>query len=121
MLINKLVTQMIIPQEWKWSDRQNQIAKEKKERRPDDQSFLAVQMKDKFDVQDKFMIYSLDDGSQSDLPHVLKCSKEKAETLINLNVDGNHRLNSSSVFLDVLHSHCKGWKTYTLTFFDGIL
>ena len=41
--------------------------------------------------------------------------------LFKLDRDGNDRLSSETVFPDVLHGHCKGWKTYTLSYYESIL
>ena len=79
--------------------------KVKNTRRPDGHSFNAVQiLKNSFEKEDKFLIYDFNDGSDGSLPFVLKSSKRKVEVLNNLNMDGNHRLSTETVHLDVLHS-----------------
>ena len=63
----------------------------------------------------------MNDGSNEVPPYVLKSSRRKVEQLKNLDKDMEHRLSTETVFLDVLHSRCKSWKTDTLSYYDGIL
>ena len=37
--------------------------------------------------------------------------------MLKLDKDGNHRLSNETVFLDVLNSRCKSWRTYTFSFY----
>jgi len=95
---------------------------EKRARRPDGHSFKAVEvLKSKYQNQDKYLIYKLNDGSDGSIPFVLKSSLKKVEMMKNLDKDGTHPLSTETIHLDVLHSHTKGWKTYTLSYYDQIL
>ena len=38
-----------------------------------------------------------------------------------LDKDGDHRLSNETVFMNVLHSRCKSWRTYTLSYYDLVL
>ncbi|XP_066936070.1 uncharacterized protein [Clytia hemisphaerica] len=79
--------------------------KSKASRRPEGHSFKAVEvLKRNFEKDDKFLIFAFNDGSDGNLPFVLKSSKRKVEILNHLNMDGTHRLSSETVHLDVLHS-----------------
>ena len=90
--------------------------------RPDGQRFEAVDvLRTKTRAEDKFLIYDLNDGSVGEIPFVMKSSRRKVDMLFKLDRDGNDRPSSETGFLDVLHSHCKGWKTYTLSYYDSIL
>ena len=100
----------------------NLKAQEKRERRPDGHSFHAVEvLREKLVTQDKYLIFDLSDGSDGGVPYVLKSSKTKVGLLKKLDMNGSHRLSQQTVHLDVLHSHTKGWKTYTLSYYDEIL
>ena len=100
----------------------NLKSKEKMSRRPHGQSFEAVAVvKKKDESQDKYLIYKMDDGSETNEPFVFKSSKRKAKILRNLDKDGVHPLASETVYLDVLHSYTKGWKTYTLSHYDILI
>ena len=100
----------------------NLKSKEKMSRRPHGQSFEAVAVvKKKDESQDKYLIYKMDDGSETNEPFVFKSSKRKAKILRNLDKDGVHPLASKTVYLDVLHSYTKGWKTYTLSHYDILM
>ena len=68
----------------------------KKLKRPDEHSFQAVHM----------------------LKQMYDSSRQKVDLLHNLDRDGSHPLAEETVHLDVLHSHTKGWKTYTLSYYD---
>ena len=56
-------------------------------------------------AEDKFLIYDLNDGSVGEIPFVMKSSRRKVDMSFKLDRDGNDRLSSETVFLDVLHSH----------------
>ena len=43
----------------------------------------------------------------------MKSSRRKVQTMLNMDKDGDHPLASECVHLDVIHSRCKGWRTYT--------
>ena len=51
----------------------------------------------------------------------MKSSKRKVGLMLKLDKDGNHRLSNEAVFLNVLHSRCKTWRTYTLSYYDIVL
>ena len=55
------------------------------------------------------------------LPFVIKSSRRKVELLILLDADGAHRLSNAVGHLYVLHSRVKGWRTYTLSYYDNVL
>ena len=79
--------------------------KSKASRRPDGHSFKAVEvLQNNFEKDDKFLIFDFNDGSDGNLPFVIKSSKRKIEILDHLNMDNTHRLSSETVHLDVLHS-----------------
>ena len=79
--------------------------KSKASRRPDGHSFKAVEvLQNNFEKDDKFLIFDFNDGSDGNLPFVIKSSKRKIEILDHLNIDNTHRLSSETVHLDVLHS-----------------
>ena len=59
--------------------------------------------------------------SEFGYPFVMKSSKRKVGLMLKLDKDGNHRLSNETVFLDVLHSRCKTWRTYTLSYYDIVL
>jgi len=97
----------------------NLKANAKKISRPHGHSFTAVQrIKESWDKQDKYLNYNMDDGELSFVPFVFKSSKRKVNIMFNMDKDGMHPLNSAVVHLDVIHSRCKGWKTYTLSYYD---
>ena len=75
-------------------------------------------LKQKYNIQDKFFIYDINDGTDGSIPFVLNSSRQKVDLLHNLDRDGFHLLAEETVDLDVLHSHAKGWKTYTLSYYD---
>ena len=82
-------------------------------------SFAAVQMVyDAYKSEDKFLVYDYNDGANGAVPFIMKSSKLKVELMIKLDKDGSHPLSGETVHLDVLHSRCKGWKTYTLSYYD---
>ena len=94
----------------------------KKCRRPDGHSFKAVSvLKERFDKQDKFLIFGMNDGSDGRISYVMKSSNRKVKLMNACNKDGLHPLASTAVHLDVVHSRCKGWETYTLSYHDVIL
>ena len=91
----------------------------KKLKRPDGKSFQAAHMlKQKYDIQDKFLIYDINDGTDGSIPFVLNSSRQKVDLLHNLDRYGSHPLDEETVHLDVLHNHAKGWKTCTLSYYD---
>ena len=73
-------------------------------------------LKRNYDIQDKFRIYNINDGTDGSIPFVLNSSRQKVDLLHILDRDGSHPLAKETVHLDVLHSHTKGWKTYTLSY-----
>ena len=96
--------------------------KSKQSRRPDGHSFQAVKIqKEKFDGYDNFLIYDYNDGSDGNAEFVVKSSRLKVNFLLNLDRSGSHPLSSETVHLDVIHSRCKMWKTYTLSFYCKLL
>ena len=68
----------------------------------------------RFIGKDKYLIYEMDDGSQTNEPFAFNSSKRKVKILRNLDKDGVHPLASKTVYLDVLHSYTKRWKTFIL-------
>ena len=48
-------------------------------------------------------------------------AKKKAKILGHLDKDGVHPLAFETVYLDVLHPYTKGWKTYTLSYYDILI
>ena len=90
--------------------------------RPDGHSFEAIRiLQEGFNKEDMYSIYQYNDGQDECLPFVIKISTRKVELLCRLNKNEGDRLSSECVFLDVLHSRCKSWKTYTLSYYDSIL
>ena len=75
-------------------------------------------LKQKYDIQDKFLIYDINDGTDGSIPFVLNSSRKKVDLLHNFDRDGSHPLAEETVHLDVLHSHTNGWKRYTLSYYD---
>ena len=65
-------------------------------------------LKQKYNIQDKFLIYDINDGTDGSIPFVLNSSRQKVDLLHNLDRDGSHPLAEKTVHLDVLHSHAKG-------------
>ena len=63
----------------------------KKLKRPDGHSFQAVYMlKQKYDIQDKFLIYDISDWTDGNIPFVLNSSRQKVDLLHNLDRNGSH-------------------------------
>ena len=63
----------------------------KKLKRPDGHSFQAVYMlKQKYDIQDKFLIYDINDWTDGNIPFVLNSSRQKVDLLHNLDRNGSH-------------------------------
>ena len=52
---------------------------------------------------------------------VVKSSRLKVNFLLNLDRSGSHPLSSETVHLDAIHSKCKMWKTYTVSFYCKLL
>ena len=97
---------------------ENVKSKIKRASRPYGHSFDAVsRLKESWDEQDKFLIYKVV-GPESDVPCVFKSSRRKVEMMLNMDKDEGHPLGSEVEHLDVVHSRCKGWKTYTLSYYD---
>ena len=48
-------------------------------------------------------------------------AKKKVKILGNLDKDGVHPLAFETVYLDALHPYTKGWKTYTLSYYDILI
>ena len=87
--------------------------------RPYGHNFDAVStIKETWELQHKFLVYKIDDGSDTDIPYVMKSSRRKVQTMLNMDKDGDHPLASECVHLDVIHSRCKGWRTYTLSYYN---
>ena len=63
----------------------------------------------------------MDDGSETNEPFVFKNNKRKAKIIRNLNKGGLHPLASKTKCMDVLHSYTKGWKRYTLSYYDILI
>ena len=101
----------------------NAKKKIKQKNRPEgSQSFSAVKLvQDTYKGEDPFLVYDFSDGYDGSLPFVMKSSKLKVKIMRDLDKDGSHPLSSETVHLDVLHSRCKGWKTYTLSYYDKFL
>ena len=91
-------------------------------RKPDGHNFEAIRILQKnFNKEDMCLVCQCNDGQDECLPFVIKSSTRKVELLCRLIKNGGDRLSSESVFLDTLHSRCKSWKTYTLSYYDSIL
>ena len=73
--------------------------------------------KQKYDIQDKFLNYNINDGIVGSIPFVLNSSRQKVDLLHNLDRDGSHPLVEETGHLHVLHSHAKGWQIYTLSYY----
>ena len=83
--------------------------------RPHGHSFAEVKaLKEAWDSEDRFLIYAMDEGDQEGFPFVVKSSRRKVKLMLNMDYEGDHRLREAVVFLDVVHSRTKGFKTYTL-------
>ena len=88
-------------------------------RRPDGHSFEAIRiLQESFNKEDMYLIYQYNDGQDECLPFVIKSSTQKV-LLCRWNENEGDRLSSECVFLDGLHSRCKSWKTYTLSYYDS--
>ena len=89
---------------------------------PHGQSFevVAVLKKD-YESQVKYLIYEIDDGSETNEAFVFKSSKQKAKIIRNLNKGGLHPLASKTKCTDVLHPYTKEWKRYTLSYYDVLI
>ena len=91
-------------------------------RRPDGHSFQAIKiLQESLNKEDMYLIYQYNDGQDECLPFVIKSSTQKVELLCRLKKDEDDRLLSECVFLHVLYSRCKSWKTNTLSYYDRIL
>ena len=91
-------------------------------RRPDGYSFEVLRiLQESFNKEGMCLIYQCNDGQDECLPFVIKTSTRKVELLHQLNRDEGDGLSPECVFSDVLHSRCKSWKTYTLSYYDSIL
>eukprot|EP00794_Sanderia_malayensis_P013304 gene13304-14677_t len=92
----------------------------KMENRPEgSQSFSAVKLlQDTYMTEDPFLVYDFSDGYDESVPFVIKSSKLKVKIMRMLDKDGLHPLSDGTVHLDVLRSWSKGWKTYTLSYYD---
>ena len=64
-------------------------------------------------VKGKYLIYEIDDGSKTNEPFVFKSGKRKIKILRNLYKDKVHPLAFKTVYMDVLHSYTKEWRTYS--------
>ena len=78
-------------------------------------------LRDRWVEQDPYLIYATSDGKNGDIPFVMKSSELKVEILLKLDNEGTHRLSEVSVHSDVLHSRCRKWRTYTLSYYDSEL
>ena len=86
--------------------------------RPVGHSFEAVmKLKENFEKQDKYMLLDCGDGAGETSPFVVKSSKLKVQLLADIDKNSGSSLSAETVFLDVVHSRCKDWKTYTLSFY----
>ena len=86
---------------------------------PHGHSFAAVKaLKETWDSEDKFLVYAVDEGHQEGFPFVVKSSRRKVKLMRNMDFEGDHRLREAVVHLDVIHSRTKGFKTYTLSYYD---
>ena len=100
----------------------NLKSKEKMPRHSHGHTFEAVAvLKKMYESQDKYLIYEMYDGSETNEPLVLNSSKKKVKILGNLDKDGVHPLPFETVYLNVLHPYTKGWKTYSLSYFDILI
>ena len=98
----------------------NVKANTKRKLHPLGHSFPAVSaLKESFDKEDKFLIYSLDDGSKKGFPYIVKSSQKKVELMMNMNRNGSHRLKETVLHLDVIHSRTKAYKAYSLSYYDA--
>ena len=76
----------------------NLKSKEKMSRRRHGHSFEAVVvLKKKSESQDKYLIYEMHDGSETNEPFAFNSSKRKVKILRNLDKDGVHPLASKTV------------------------
>ena len=97
----------------------NVKANTKRKLHPLGHSFSAASaLKESFDKEDKFLIYSLDDGSAKRFPYIVKSSQKKVELMMNMNRNGSHRLKETVLHLDVIHSRTKANKAYSLLYYD---
>ena len=64
-------------------------------RRPEGHSFKTVKiLKDKFDTEDKYLIFEFSDGSDGRGSYVINSIKKKVELIVNLDKDGSHWLST---------------------------
>ena len=74
-------------------------------RRPHGHSFKAIEViQNAMKKEDKYLVYDFNDGSDGNVPFLIKSSKRKVEVLNKLNMNGVHRLSSETFHLDVLHN-----------------
>ena len=86
------------------------------------QSFEVVAvLKKEYKIQDKYLIYEMDDGRETSETFAFKSSKRKAKIIRNLDKDGVNPQASKTVCLDALHFYTKRSKTYTLSYYDILI
>ena len=96
--------------------------KSKLSRRPFGHSFQAVKkLKETYGKTDKYLIFDLHDGEDGKQPFVIKSSSLKVEMMSNMDKDGPHPLSKETCFLDVIFKRCKGWPTYTLSYYNKLM
>ena len=101
---------------------ENVKRKSKMSCRPFGHSFQAVKkLKETYDKTDKYLIFDLHDGEDGKQPFVIKSSSLKVEMMSNMDKDGSHPLSKETCFLDVTFKRCKGWPTYTLSYYNKLL
>ena len=100
----------------------NIIAKRRKTLNPHGHNFEAVRvLQEAWNEKDRFLVYKVNDGSERGFPYVVKSSSRKVELMAKMDIDGEHTLNETVLHLDVVHSRAKGFKTYTLSYYDVVL
>ena len=95
----------------------------KMKKRPEgSHNFEAVKLiKAAYNDEDPYILFDFGDGADGSTPFIMKSGRLKVELLRKLDRDGCHPLSKEVVHLDVVHSRTKGWKTYTLSYYDAQL
>ena len=81
-------------------------------------------LKDTVNRKDRYLIFSMQDKRYQNAnryTYVFKCSQEQGELAINLDRHGGSVLSRELVYLDINHSHCKGFKTVGLSIYHPLL
>lgn len=83
----------------------------------------VVAFKEYCDKKDTLYVYKINDrrGNPDKPSFVFKTSTAKANIALNMNVDGEHFMNSEYCFFDGKHNRCRGYITLTASVYHPLL